>query len=214
MSEKQTISITRGLVELKRLNDRINLAIQSGKFVSRTIGKNQNKKVVGSNQTVDQMTKIIQASFDSVDALILNREVIKSAIVLSNAKTMVTISGRTLSVAEAIELKGTIAFRQQYLQNLRMQLMRENASVEAANTQLDANIETSLNQIYGSEKSKINDDTYKSVANPQKEQKESALLDPVGIETRIAKLVEEISVLESEIDFTLSESNAKTQITF
>ena len=38
-------------------------------------------------------------------------------------------------------------------------------------------------------------------------------LDPSGIEARIAKLTEEISVLESEVDFTLSESNAKTLIT-
>lgn len=207
-----TMSITRGLVELKRLNDRITTSINSGKFVAVTVGKNQHRKLVGSNMSVDQMCGAIQSSFDSVDSLIDNRQKIKSAIVMSNAITKVIVMGREMSVAEAIELKGTITFRNLYLNAMRLQLMRSNSQVDLANAALDAAIEVSLNSIYGSEKSKICDDTYKSVSGPQKEQKEAVLLDPSKIEDKIAKLVDEISILESEIDFTLSESNARTTI--
>lgn len=206
------MSITRGLVELKRLNGRITAAISSGKYIALTVGKDKYQKVVGSNNTVAQMTAAIQASYDSVDSLIVNRQKIKSAIVMSNAMTKVTVMGAEMSVAEAIELKGTIGFRQTYVNSLRNQLRLASLGVESANTALDGAIEVSLNSIYGSEKSKISDDTYKSVATPQKEQKEAVLLDPAGIEARITKLTEEISILESEVDFTLSESNARTNI--
>lgn len=211
-AKTQTMSITRGLVELKRINDRINAAIAQGRFVARTVGKNNNQKVVGYSDTVVEMGKRIQASFDTVDALIQNRQKIKSAIVLSNATTKVTVLGQEMSVAEAIELKGTIVFRNTYLVNMRSQLMRESQEVEKANVALDAAIEVSLNTIYGSDKAKHDASTLENVSKPQKEQKEAALLDPAKIEERIAKLTKEIADLESEVDFTLSESNAKTTI--
>jgi len=206
------ISISRALVTLKRTNDQINTAIASGKYVSRTIGKNQYKKVGGSNDSVEQMTAKIQSSFDTVDGLIAKRQKIKSAIVLSNANTFVSIMGQTMTVAEIIELKSTVAFKEQYLQYLRVQLQRENTEVKNLNQVVDNTIDTLLTSIYGADKAKIDGDTFKNVATPQKEQKEAALLDPAKIESRIAKLTEEISVLSSEVDLLLSESNAKTMI--
>jgi len=213
MTTPQTMSITRALVELKRLNDRIETAIQSGKFVSRTVGKGIYKKVVGSNDTPDQMKNKIQASFDTVDSLIANRQRIKSAIVMSNAVTTVVVSGQILSVAEAIEMKSTVAFRNLYLHTLRSQQVSETKAIEAANATLDASIEAMITTICGAEKSKIDVTTLATISEPQKEQKEAAILDPSKIEDRIAKLTEEISVLSSELDFTLSESNARTIIT-
>jgi len=208
----EQMSVTRGLVELKRLDARIKSAVLSGQFVGRTVGKNNFRKVVGVADSVEAVSAKIQSSFDSVDSLIANRERIKSAIVLSNATTQVTVLGRGMTVAEAIELKSSVDYRQAYLNQLRQQLTRESVEVEKANAALDATIEVSLNNIYGAEKSKIAEDTYASVANPQKNQKEAALLDPMGISARIQKLTEDISNIESELDFTLSESNARTMI--
>lgn len=212
MTEK-TISITRALVELKRLNDRISTAISSGKFVSRTIGKNSFQKVVGSNESVEQTKSKIQASFDSVEALINERQKIKSQIVLSNANTKVKVLGKEITVAEAIELKGTVQFRTQYLNTLRIQLLSENKEVEKANVGLEVLIDSLMNTIYGADKSKIDATILANVANPQRDQKEVALLDPQGISARIKQVEEDISNLSSELDFTLSESNAKTTIT-
>lgn len=206
------MSVTRALVELKRLSSRIDSAIQSGKYVSRTVGKNQFRKVVGSSDSVEQMTAKIQGSFDQINALIENRQKIKSAIVISNATTTVTVMGRVMTVAEAIELKGTVASKKHYLEYMRAQFVRESSEVTKANVALDLVIETSMNQIYGSEKSKVDENTYKAVASPQKDQKEQALLDPCAVESKLDKLAEEINVLSSEIDLLLSESNARTTI--
>lgn len=206
------MSVTRALVTLKRMGDQIEAAISNGKFVAKTVGKNQFRKVIGTNDSVEAMTSKIQGSYDSVDALIEQRARIKSAIVMSNATTMVTVLGKEIPVAAAIELKSTVGFRTDYLNALRVQRSRELAEVDKANAQLDQAIETSLHLAYGSEKSKIDDATFKAIVNPQKEQKESSLLDPQKIDDKIAKLAQEILELSSELDFTLSESNARTII--
>lgn len=208
-----TMTITRALVQLKKLNSQIDAAINSGKFVSKTVGKNQFRKVVGTNDSVESMSAKIQASYDSVDALIEYRSKIKSAIVLSNASTYVRVLGKDITVAECIDLKSTLEFRQNYLQVLHISLARELTDISKANELLDKSIELSMNTIYGSEKGKVTEDSYKAVANPQKEQKEYSILDPMKIESKIEKVTKEIEELSSELDFLLSESNARTAIT-
>lgn len=208
----QKISVTRALVELKRLDERIGKAISGGLFVARTVGRDTNKKVVGSSDSVTTVEQRIQGSFDKVTSLIVNREKIKSALVMSNASTRVKVLGRDLTVAEAIELKSTVAFRTAYVTTLRHQLLQERAQVERAAIALDAEIETSLNALYGADRTKIDAETAKSVAEVKKSQKEVALLDPSKIEAKIEAVEADILNLSSELDFVLSESNAKTEI--
>lgn len=208
----QKISVTRALVELKRLDERINKAIASGLFVARTVGRDTNKKVVGSSDSVTAVEQRIQGSFDKVASLIANREKVKSALVMSNATTHVQVMGRSLTVAEAIELKSTVAFRTAFAAAMRNQLLQERAQIERANAQLDIEIETSLNALYGTDRTKIDAETAKSVGDVKKSQKEVALLDPSKIETKIEAVEADILNLSSELDFVLSESNAKTEI--
>jgi hypothetical protein len=209
----ETMSITRALTQIKRISDRINQAIQSGTFVAKTVGKNKYRKVLGSNDSIEDMISKIQGSYDSVDSLVALRARLKSAIVMSNATTDVTVVGRKMKVCEAIELKSTIEFRKHYLNTLGAQFAQNKLQVETANAKLDQAIEVSVNAIYGSDKSKVTEDTYKMVSDPQKEQKEVALLDPQKIEKRIQDLADEISMIESEIDMCLTEINSITTIT-
>lgn len=205
------ISVTRALVELKRLDERIAKAIAGGLFVSRTIGRDANKKVAASSDSIVAVEQRIQGSFDKVAGLIANREKIKSALVLSNAKTLVTVMGRTMTVAEAIELKSTVTFRSSYVNAMRQQLVQERILVERANAALDTEIETSLNALYGADRTKVDGEMAKSVVDVKRNQKEAALLDTCKIETRIEAVEADILNLSSELDFVLSESNAKTE---
>lgn len=209
----QTISVTRALVELKRLDERISKAIGSGLFVSRTIGRDTYKKAVGTSDSVTAVEQKIQASFDRVSSLISNREKVKSALVLSNATTRVKVLNRDMTVAEAIELKSTVATRNALLAAMRGQLALERTQVERAAAQLDAEIETSVNALYGTDRTKIDADMIKSVGDVKRSQKEVALLDPAKIESKIELLEADILNLTSELDFVLSESNARTEIT-
>jgi hypothetical protein len=50
------------------------------------------------------------------------------------------------------------------------------------------------------------------VAKPQRNLKEAALLDPMKIADKIKALEDEISLIKTELDYALSEVNAKTEI--
>lgn len=206
------ISITRALVELKRIDQRIMQAVANGQFVSRVIGQNTQQRNAISSESIEATTRKIRGAYQSIEALITNRQKLKSAIVLSNATTKVTILGADMSIAEAIELKGTIGFRSQYLTTLRKQLLAETTVIAKQNAELEVAIATSLNTIYSNDKGKVDAQMYALIANPQRAQKEASLLDPCSISDKILKVEKEIQDLTSEVDFTLSESNARTTI--
>lgn len=213
MSQLTKMSVTRALAELKRLDDRI-LAAQAGEavFVSVAIGQADNKKPVAIQGSVDLVRSKIQSAFDTIEALFKKREAIKGAIVKSNAATMVTIGNRTMSVAEAIELKRSITIKQAFRNVLQQQYRSAMGRVSELNAQLDSTIEVNLKSVYGSDKSKVDQSTFDSIAKPQRALKEASLIDPADVLKVIANLSEEISQVETELDFTLSEINARTEI--
>lgn len=206
------MSVTRALVELKRFEERITRAINEGLFVTSTVGLEANRKVNGLNKTVAETSQMIQGSFDKVDSLIKNRAAVKAAIVKSNAATKVNILNQEMTVAEAIELKSTVNLRSLYLNQIRTQLQRARLTVDAANKALEESIDKLLTTAYGNEKGKVESAQFDAISAPQRRQRQAELLDPVGVESRIEKLQEEISQINSEIDFALSESNARTEI--
>lgn len=205
---KQTISITRALAELKRMDSRITTALSQGRFVSRPIGG----KPVIAGETVESLTAKIVASFNQVESLIANRQQIKSKVILSNATTNVTVAGETMTVAEAIDRKTMIAQYQAYLTTLRTQFSTEALLIGKHNEQLETVIDSMLNQMFGSDRSKIDTAATEQVATSQRNTRGSTLLDPSSIQVKIDMIIDKISVMETEIDFTLSESNAKTVI--
>lgn len=206
------MSVTRALAELKRYDDKLSKASFTSQFVSVVVGKNDKKKLMSGNVTPEQMATKIQSDVDTINSMIELRAKIKAAIVTSNAMVLVTVGGRQMTVAEAIELKSSIGLKKTLVSNMQNQLTAANNTVAASNAKLDQQIETNLATVYGSDKSKIDTATYEAVAKPQRDQKEAALLDPMKISELIEKMSEEISLVETELDFTLSEVNAKTVI--
>lgn len=211
--EMNKMSVTRALAELKRLDDRLNrMATDQSIFVSVAVGQGDKQKVLGVSDTVQNVVSQIQSNRDRVNSMIELRAKIKSAVVASNASTKVTLGAREMTVAEAIELKKSIDVKRNMLNTYRRQVIQANALVAKQNAALEAQIETNLATIYGNEKGKVDASMFEAIAKPQREQKEASLIDPIKINDLIKSLEEEISLVETELDFTLSESNAKTEI--
>lgn len=207
------MSVTRALAELKRLDDRLNrMATDQSIFVSVAVGQGDKQKVLGISDTVHNVVSQIQSNRDRVNRMIDLRAKIKSAVVASNAATKVKLGAREMTVAEAIELKKSIDVKRNMLATYRRQVIQANALVAKQNAALEAQIETNLATIYGNEKGKVDASMFEAIAKPQREQKEASLIDPIKINDLIKSLEEEISLVETELDFTLSESNAKTEI--
>lgn len=209
-----TMSVTRALAELKRLDDRITRAVSGSSYIGISVGTGSQMKVASQNTTVEQLVSSIQSAYDSVTSLFAQRSAIKAAIVKSNAAVTVNLGGRVLTVAEAIELKQSIATKRSLLAVLQRQQTAANAGVATLNAAVEAAIDSNLKTVYGSDKSKVDKETYDLIAKPQKAAKEAALVDPLNLVEKIKAIEEEVSLVDTELDFTLSEINAKTDITF
>ncbi len=204
------MSITRGLSELKLLANRIEREINSAKF---TISHKKSSKRVDSVNDAEDFTNKAKGSYASVLSLIERRKAIKSAIVESNAKTIVNIAGKQMTVASAIERKDSIQFEQSLLGEMKQQYAQQLAILRHENAKVQVKLDELLNVSFGREnKQKVSSDEIEIMSKPYLEQNEFTLLDPLKLEDKIKNLENDINEFLSEVDFVLSESNTLTKI--
>lgn len=201
------ISVTRALAEVKALNDRIEKATRQATFISVTVGGK-----VPNGADLQQTTNTIKANLQSVQDLIARRQAVKGAIVRSNAVTEVTINGVKMTVAEAIERKGSIDKERTLLAVLTQQLNQNRVAVERNNVTMNQKLDLMIQTAVGKER-KATEEELEAISRPYTASNITAPLDPNGIEAVIAKLEAEINGFVFEVDFVLSEANAKTLIT-
>lgn len=201
-----TISVTRALAECKALNDRIERATRSTVFISTTVG---GKTVNGSDLQTTSNT--LRSNLQSVQDLIARRKLVKGAIVRSNAATYVTINGVEMTVAEAIERKGSIDKERALLSVLQQQLGQARSVIERNNVQMQGRIDTMLQAAVGKER-KATEEELEAISKPYTASNVTAPLDPNKLEDVILKLEQDINGFLFEVDFALSEANAKTLI--
>jgi hypothetical protein len=196
------MSVHRGLSELKLYTNKIETSLNTTFVVAN---KASNKMIGGL--TIDEVTSAIKGNFDKVVDLIENRKRIKDAIVRSNAATKVKINGVEMTVAEAIERKASIDLDKDLLNTLQRQFQQQNGVVDNNNNQLPAKLETFLAATLGD---KPTNDDVKALTQTYNDGNKYVLIDPAKIQTYIAKLTNDIQEFESQVDYTLSESNAVT----
>lgn len=200
------ISITRALAEIKILSDRIATAASAGMVSVVVDGKS-----VDSGKPTQEVEAILKANLQQAQDLIKRREVLKSAIVVSNAKTNVTIGSQEMTVAEAIERKQSVAFQQQLLQALKTQLMRANAKVNQTNTEVEARADALVQTAVGRDR-KVDQSEIDAIVKPFRAKNEASIADPNKVADVIAAMENEISEFVLNVDFALSEVNAVTKI--
>lgn len=207
------MSITRGLAELKSLAERIDEATKTGMYVAVLKGKNDRRTVHNSPKAIDTVTAEINASFQKVAALLLRRQAIKKAIIESNATVKVKIGAEEMTVAEAIERKNSIGLQATFYQFLRKGYIDAANAVTNGNRVLDDQIEKAVIAAYGNDsKNKPSAEAYAAVAEPRRNDHELSLLDPQNITTKIDELAVKLNTFSMEVDFVLSESNARNEI--
>ena len=199
------ISVSRALAQLKTLIDRIQRA-SAEQFVTRVAG--------GKHSSGEELTKItarIEANYQSVTDMLAQRAKLKSAVVLSNATTQVEVGGVTMTVAEAIERKGSIELERNLLRHLATQLSRETTSVNHEQRLLDAKVETLLGQAVGKDR-KVDAAELQAIRDAVEGNAKPELLDPLKVQEKIEALNKAIDDFTLDVDFALSEVNARTLI--
>jgi hypothetical protein len=136
---------------------------------------------------------------------------IKSAIVISNATTHVSIASKEYTVAEAIEHKRNLHMKKTMLSTLQTQLKTVNDSFARHTNDIQARAERLLEVELGKD-SKTNVENSNQFVESFLKSNKAEIIDPLKLDTLIAELSKEISEFETTVDWVLSESNGRTKI--
>jgi len=205
---KEKMTLHRALSELKLIDSKIEKSINT----IEPSGVAQKGKLVNNVYDQKEFEKNAKAKYNSTIDLIKRKNKIKSAVVLANSKTKVEISGKSMTIAEAINYKSTVDFKKTLLNRLRSFHNGSKASLNKANDQVNTNALELAKAALQKDNVKINDGDAVAITEPYIEKNEFHLVDPLNIEDLTEEMDDEISEFETNIDAVLSEINAITII--
>lgn len=205
MKEKMTIH--QALSTLKLLDKKISSKL-NGEFIG--------VKVVNAEKTngipTTDYEKDLKSRYDSVQALIKNNAKIKSAIDASNATTIVTIGGKSMTVQEAIVRKHLIETDMRLLANLKSQYECARKTVNNENDKLPAAAERYVTAVLSADKAGKKPEEIEAMKNEYIAKNTRELADPNNLKNEIDRLESDILEFQSNVDYKLSESNSTTVI--
>lgn len=206
---KRTLTIHRALAELKLIDAKIEKQLDTQ--LSIISWMDANKIVDGITKEADFITNA-KSSMQSIEGLISNREVIKSAITKSNNTTLVKVGEKEMTVIDAVNYRAIIAIKKRLLSKLVTKHSNATDRVLRHNAKVDDNSLALAKEALKKETVNIGDTDVAAIIKPYKDINYLTLCDPINSKEKIEALHDEIISFEAEIDATLSESNAITQI--
>ena len=209
---KEKMTIHEGLSTLKTLNKRIEKEIKLCVFLD----KNKHSNIRINGKSIDDYKNDIKASYQTITDLIKRREALKRAITLSNATTIVTVAGKTMTVAEAIEYKNTgIEFKQLLLDTISNQYTTIKFHVEANNgVSLEDKANDYVQRMFGNKESGVDNSVIAQAKQQYIDNNTLDIIDPLNVTKVMQELQDEIDLFNSKVDSALSTSNALTMIEF
>lgn len=205
--EKATKTVAQLLVELKLLGKRIEKALQEGVYIGCRVGE----KVPTGYATIEEFEKKVISDYQAVTDLIAYRNRVKSAIVLSNAVTKVTVGKEIMTVAEAIERKSSIVHDKTLLTTLQLHMIKAINAVDAGNRSVNERLDKLIEITLGKDAKNIAAEATE-VGKDFLNREQFALIDPLAIRLKAESLAAAIENFEVNIDMALSVSNATTQV--
>ena len=213
MSEKMLV--TQALDERDLLVKKISDKIAKASFID-TIKPNE-EKVYAKRIAKDEYAKESEATYQQILDLIERFQKIDAAIVDSNAKTTVTTSYGTFTVAGAISLRsrlrglgaydGEADFEGKLQEKLRGEYNERGRFCDLKNSQLQTTAENMRLSILGRD-TKTKDDKPLSVVEAYVKENTTELVDPLDVKKKLEVLEEKRNILLTELDTQIKVSNA------
>jgi len=201
------ITITQALNELKLYDKKIEKATKAN-FVS--FGQIGDKQKVGTKDK-EEFKKDSKAALKSVMDLIENRNKMKSAIVKSNASTEVTIDGKTMTVAEAIERKTSIEYEETLLLVIQHQNEYAQKQVNSYNNSVDDEIRALSDNNKKDDNKALSEEELKVMIG-MKEKCKKEIVSGFDADKEIATMYDTTQGFLANVDTALTLSNATTFI--
>jgi hypothetical protein len=199
----QQMSITQSLAELKLLDKRLSKHLDGTTWADVS--------TVSKPVDAEKLKTRALSEYQSYMALVMRRDAIKRAIVLSNASTRIKIDKWEGTVAEAIEHKKSIQYKQNLLDVMKAQLLDVRANYETQKNSVDTRLERLLQSELGKDV-KTNPETITALSTSFRNNNKVELVDPLDLASKIAALESEIDSFETNVDWVLSEANGRTMI--
>ncbi|MEX3713450.1 hypothetical protein ABFV99_13695 [Cytobacillus horneckiae] len=186
------------------LNKRILGSINEQKYVAYQIGEDAPKGYTTLKEFEDEAS----ANYQSVKDLISRRNEIKSKLILANATTTVLIAGKEMTIAEAIDQKDFIDYKQSLLNELKRQLSLNVQMIDREQREMELRLDKRLESDFGSKDRKNHVNEIEQTTTNFKNRNQPALVDPISIRKEIENLETEINDFLVDVDAVLSEANA------
>lgn len=205
---KTKMTLHRALSELKLIDSKISKQISE----IVPVGIHQEGKLINANLKEEDFKTAAQSKFDSINTLIKRKSDIKSAIVEANANTTLTVGTKIMTIADAINLKASIAFKKAFIDRMKAVYNSALATKNKNNDTVNANVQVLLEKVFSKDTSKVAATDMANVRDPYLKANEFHMYDPIDCKAKIEALELEVSEFESEVDSCLSEINAITTI--
>ncbi len=202
------ITVTEALNELKLQDSKIRKKVESGTFVAAR----KTTDTLVNAKTVKAFKANATSTYDSIAALIKNRMDLKAKIIASNANTEVSIGNQKMSVAEVIDYKQSISYKEDLLDELKQQYSLAEKVVASENKKSDKSLNEILKTLACGGKEGDSANQIDSIVAAHNKANQHILEDPLGILEVIRKLEDEIDEFRSNVDTALAVSNAVTTI--
>ena len=205
-----TITVTDALAELTLLEKRI-LSATGALGDNTLIAIVKVEKVpTGFNSRQEHATKA-RAALQRVEDLISRRRIIKRAIVLSNASTMVTVANEEMTVAEAIEMKNFIHYYDGVLNIMQLAHKQTLKQFQVEQAKVQERLDKLALEVFGKNET-VSSEEYQSLADSFLAREGVELLDPTNLAEELERRQGFIEEFTSTVDRVLSISNARTMI--
>lgn len=161
----------------------------------------------------EEVESILKSQFDSKVHLLKNLSALKIAINKSNASTIVSISGKEYTVADAIARMNFMENERKFYNRAMRQYNTCKNNVDATNKKVlnPDNIAAYLSRING-DQTKVRPEVIEALKESYKEENMLHIIDPNNINDVVSKMIDDLDQFEAEVHTKLTTSNINTEI--
>ena len=178
----RTMTVHEALCKVKVADDKILKLLGDANFIM--VKKACETKIKG--KPVEEVEKDIQGSTDKIRAIVDEVNAIKAALSESNAKTMITVGGKQMSIASAIYyLNHGIKTKEDILNEMKNQYSLAINKLDSENGEnLDKKAEKYITSNYGA-KEKVDPEVLREEEKAYKSRHSYELIDPLNLKKLI-----------------------------
>ncbi len=201
------ISLTRLLNEIKLANKKISKKVNEDVMCFDIMS---NARLKHYKSEVDMKTTV-DAHLQSITDLITLRDKYKKLLLTANNTVTVKIGDLELTIAEAISKKDTVEQEVSLLRTLQNQMSKVKNKVDSIESENEEKLDNLLRTAMGKD-IKNGATEIEAITKAFRDNNKVTMCDPSGTEAYMTKQAEELEDFLSNIDFSLSEINAKTEV--